>query len=805
MSSLPATVAIVEDGVTVAVFNVAGTNKPISAAGDINGDGIADLIIGRLAAPFNGSASGSAYVVFGRTSGWSSVDPNVLDGSNGVRIDGANVGDRAGQSVALLGDINGDGIDDILIGAPQSDATDSRGDVFVVFGKASGWDATLNLGALNGTDGFRIHNDHGSGGPLFALDVAGIGDINGDGMHDFALSSRFDSTGGTYSGSTLVFFGQSGGWSPLAQATSLTGANGFRIIGQAGDELGHIAAAGDINGDGFDDILVTGDYSDANGADSGVAYLVFGKASGWTASLSAGALGADGIVMTGLAAGHQLSGAVGIGDINNDGTEDFAVSARAANGYTGSAYIVFGRTGPWSTVDLASLDGVSGFTINGLAALHELGAGLSGGGDINGDGIDDLIVGAPGVNGYAGAEGATYVIYGRSSFSASFDVSTLNGSNGFKILGLPFLNGGLGAVVASGDVNGDGLADILLTADNQSQVVVVFGRQSDLTRVGTTADETLNGASADDTLSGMVGRDILNGLAGNDILNGGDNGDTLNGGDGADLLNGDAGGDVLYGGLGADTLNGGAEGDKLYGEDGADVLNGGAGNDTLFGGAGIDSLSGGDGNDVLDGGGQADVLVGGADNDIYIVSAAGATITELAGSGYDIIRASISLTLAAEVEALQLQGSADLNGTGNALANNLQGNSGANTLSGGAGVDTINGNDGNDRVIGGEGNDLLRGGLGADVFVVAHVFGPVLETDQIYDFSDAEGDSIDLSGAFTGTISEVAAFGRQAGEMTLTFSGGITTLRLDVNGDGKADYQMKINGDVTDHATAWML
>ena len=157
------------------------------------------------------------------------------------------------------------------------------------------------------------------------------------------------------------------------------------------------------------------------------------------------------------------------------------------------------------------------------------------------------------------------------------------------------------------------------------------------------------------------------------------------------------------------------------------------------------------------------------------------------------------------IEALQLQGSADIDGTGNSLANNLQGNAGANTLSGLAGVDTMNGNDGDDIIIGGLGNDLLRGGIGSDSFVVAHAFGPVLETDQVFDFSAAEGDIVDLSAAFAGTVVLVSAFSKTAGEMTLTFASGITTLRLDVTGDGKVDYQMKINGDVTAESGDWLL
>jgi Ca2+-binding RTX toxin-like protein len=235
----------------------------------------------------------------------------------------------------------------------------------------------------------------------------------------------------------------------------------------------------------------------------------------------------------------------------------------------------------------------------------------------------------------------------------------------------------------------------------------------------------------------------------------------------------------------------------LFGGDGVDQLFGGDGLDRLEGGVGADALTGGADNDYLDGGAGGDQLTGGAGNDVYIADADD-TLTEAANEGYDIVRtADGDFVLGANFEGLELQGGADIDGTGNGGANNLQGNAGANMLSGLAGVDTINGNDGDDIIVGGLGNDLLRGGVGADTFVVAHAFGAVLETDQIYDFNAAEGDILDLSGAWAGALAIVSGFGKHAGEMTLTFASGITTVRIDTTGDGKVDYQMKINGDVT--------
>ncbi|MBI1407245.1 MAG: hypothetical protein GC145_14105, partial [Caulobacter sp.] len=199
-----------------------------------------------------------------------------------------------------------------------------------------------------------------------------------------------------------------------------------------------------------------------------------------------------------------------------------------------------------------------------------------------------------------------------------------------------------------------------------------------------------------DTLTGTAGADVIDADAGNDYVNGGD------------------GNDTLYGENNDDTLNGGNGSDKLYGGDGVDILNGDDGNDRLDGGAGIDTLNGGAGNDVLDGGTGADAMSGGTGNDIYYVDDAGDTTTENAAEGYDIVRSTITWTLAGNIEGLQLQGAGDIDGTGNALANNIVGNAGKNTLHGGDGVDTIDGGDGNDYVYGDDGGDHLKGGLGSD-------------------------------------------------------------------------------------------
>ena len=314
------------------------------------------------------------------------------------------------------------------------------------------------------------------------------------------------------------------------------------------------------------------------------------------------------------------------------------------------------------------------------------------------------------------------------------------------------------------------------------------------------------------TVNGVdTGHDFLIGTAGADIISAGIGNDIVNGLDGDDSLSGGAGGDILNGGLGADTLNGDDGADKLNGDDGADILNGGAGNDLIKGGAGDDQLNGGDGADNLDGGTGADAMDGGAGNDLYYIDSAGDTVTEAVNGGFDIVRSTISYVMADNLEGLQLQGGGDIDGTGNALANTITGNSGANVLIGGAGADVLDGGGGDDTLIGGLDRDRMTGGDGADTFVITGESitpasgGQPLQIDFILDATFADGDRVDLSAidANSGLAGDQAfvfvdGFTREAGQAVLfyTASQDTTTLRLDVDGDGRADYQMVLTGQI---------
>jgi Ca2+-binding RTX toxin-like protein len=811
----------------------------VASAGDVNGDGYDDLIVG---APSANSSAGASYVVFGKASGFdASLDPSSLDGTDGFRLTGGAAGDGSGRSVASAGDVNGDGFDDLIVGARYADPNgNSSGATYVVFGKASGFDASLSLSSLDGTNGFQLAG--AAVGDRSGFSVASAGDVNGDGYDDLIVGAPLADPNGKYSGESYVVFGKASGFDASLSLSSLDGTNGFRLTGAAAyDQSGRsIASAGDVNGDGFADLIVGANYADPAGDASGASYVVFGKASGFDASLSLSSLdGTNGFRLTGAAASNQSGFSVAsAGDVNGDGYVDLIVGARFAtpNGAgSGASYVVFGKASGFNaSLSVTSLDGSNGFQVSGGPGSERSGWSVASAGDVNGDGFDDLIVGATYSAANGSASGASYVVFG-GAFGATV---TTDGTAAAEMLiggaGDDVLTGGGGADVFRGgagddriiaadlafqqadggtgidtlalsgtdlsldlvdplvagrldgieriDLTGTGLSDLrisqlavlggigavmdgkhILTVLGDGDVTVLFdepqwGKTGTFTNADGTFDRyefrnaivdiqqgiavpgaTVEGTSGDDRIS------LTTTVAGQPFATNRD--DVLNGGDGDDGLRGGAGQDRMTGGQGDDTYHVDDAGDvvvELAGE-GTDMVrttlstytlgdhverlefdgtgdftgSGNALNNILLAGAGDDVLNGGEGDDTLRGGAGQDAMTGGLGDDTYQVDDAGDVVVELAGEGTDLVRTTLSIyALGEHVERLEFVGSGAFTGSGNAL-NNI--------LLAGAGDDVLNGGDGNDSLRGGAGKDAMTGGLGDDTYQVDDAGDMVVE------------------------------------------------------------------------------
>jgi Ca2+-binding RTX toxin-like protein len=743
----------------------------VSGAGDVNNDGIDDLIIGAQEAS---QTAGQSYVVFGRSGQFSAnVKPSNLNGSNGFAINGIKTYGYSGSSVSGAGDVNNDGIDDLI--------TSSRsGQSYVVFGRSGGFSASLNLSNLNSSNGFVINGVAGDGS---SYSVSGAGDINHDGIDDLLIGAPGDYLNGGLSGRSYVVFGRSGGFSASLDLSSLNGSNGFTISGSAGDYSGwSVSGTGDVNNDGIDDLLIGAPYAGPN--DSGKSYVVFGRRSRFSASLNLSNLnGSNGFTINGIppyddyyrALGWSVSGA---GDVNNDGIDDLMIATLY---YPRRSYVVFGRSGGFSaSLDLSSLNGSNGFTISGSA-----GGPVSGVGDVNGDGIDDLIVGT-----YTGQS----VVFGRSSgFSASLDLSSLNGSNGF---GIP---GASSDASGAGDINNDGIDD-LIVSNSAGQNYVVFGL---IFPRGTSGNNLLIGTGNNDTLEGLAGNDTLSGELGDDLLDGGSGNDVLIGQQGNDTCVFDSMGDNFVESVnqGNDTIRVvfnytlGSNIERLgllgnsnltgTGNNLNNLLSGNIANNLLQGLAGNDTLTGDQGNDTL---------VGGIGNDVYIIDVNGDVVqeTSTAASGTDTVRSFVSYTLGANVERLGLQGQSNLSGNGNGFNNFIAGNQGDNRLNGQAGNDSLNGGVGNDTLYGGASNDLLIGDSGNDRFLYstgAAFESGAIGVDRLTDFSrlsDVDTDKIVLSQTTFGAGTNFASVGTDSLAATsaahITFSTATGHLFYNQNG-----------------------
>lgn len=462
----------------------------VNTAGDVNGDGIADLII---SAPYKNN--GTSYVVFGHTDPWATpFSLSSLNGSNGCELT-ISIKGTVGRSAGTAGDVNGDGIADLIIGSDY--ANNEAGASYVVFGHTDPWVTPFSLSSLNGSNGFELRGV--TAGDWSGFSVGAAGDVDGDGAADLIIGA-FGAN--NQAGASYVVFGVPVSPSPsptpscaasfssaIVELDCLNGQNGFELTGMVVNSMGQsVGTAGDVNGDGIADFII-GAPGVYNGAPyNGSSYVIFGHTNLWKTPFDLSTLngingftliGVEGLGNTGDAAGYSVGAA---GDVNGDGIDDLIIGApnvrNSLGGNAGATYIVFGHAESWtSVVHLSTLNGVNGFIVMGVASGDRSGFSVATAGDVNGDGIDDLIIGAHSANSFAGA---TYVVFGHTGvWDTPLSLASLNGRNGFVLMGVNAGDGSGLSVGTAGDVNGDGIADVIVGAyqanNDLGAAYVVFG------------------------------------------------------------------------------------------------------------------------------------------------------------------------------------------------------------------------------------------------------------------------------------------------------------------------------------------
>jgi hypothetical protein len=375
----------------------------VAGAGDVNNDGVPDLIIGADLDDVGGMNRGRARVVSG------------FNGATLFTFFGDAAGDFFGHSVAAAGDINGDGFDDVIVGAWVADPAGSQ---------------TGFARVLSGADGAILHTFNGDvPGDRLGAAVASAGDVDGDGVNDLVVGIPQDDTTGTNAGSARVYSGATG-----AVLHSFFGTAAGNMFGSS------VASAGDVDGDGVGDLIFGSPLADVGAANAGVAWIY------------SGATGALIRQLVNDGSGDEFGTSVATaGDLNGDGFAEVVVGARLGDGVGLNS----GRADVFSGVDGALL-----FSVNGPAGGAQFGTSVAAAGDVDGDGVDDLLIGAPEA---AATAGIARLVSGATGGT----IATFTGDDSDDNFGF--------SVASAGDLNGDGLPDLIIGADDDETNGLVAG------------------------------------------------------------------------------------------------------------------------------------------------------------------------------------------------------------------------------------------------------------------------------------------------------------------------------------------
>ncbi|QEC41552.1 FG-GAP-like repeat-containing protein [Pseudobacter ginsenosidimutans] len=421
------------EGVSPMVNSEFGSS--VAGAGDVNGDGYSDVIVGAFkgGSSISTSGDGRAYVFHGSPTGvnrnWSFVE-----------IGSYSTAQRLGTSVACAGDVNGDGYSDVIIGIPFYNNGLVVGAVMVRYGSSAG------ISSGNLIMGVQASQ-------LFGNSLAGAGDVNGDGFSDIIVGSPFYDNGELNEGRADIFYGSPAGINdtrhPVGEGNQASAAYG-----------GAVASAGDVNGDGFSDVIVGAYNFDNPDVDEGIVYVYHGSASGISAGPSS--------LRESNSADARMGASIAYaGDVNGDGYSDVVVGApNYSNGesFEGAIYVYHGSATGIPSTPSAFIEMNRGFTT--------LGFSVAGAGDVNGDGYADIIAGAPNYSNGENTEGACWVFLGSPTGINTTPAFTFESNQVDAQLGV--------SVAGAGDVNGDGYGDVIVGANKFSHgqategVVFVF-------------------------------------------------------------------------------------------------------------------------------------------------------------------------------------------------------------------------------------------------------------------------------------------------------------------------------------------
>ncbi len=466
----------------------ANFGKSVASAGDVNGDGYDDIIVGCLLYDLDEHTpenEGAALIWFGGPEG---LGDSGYPGNADWFFGGTEANAQFGTSVACAGDVNGDEYDDVIIGAPEYSYNGySSGQVYLFHGSPTGprFD-TADWRALSNVDDSRI-----------GYSVATAGDVNGDGFDDILISDIRYSNGQNYEGAAFVWHGSVTGIGPDGDGTNYD----WKVEGDQQSALfGYsLSTAGDVNGDGYDDVII-GSYSfDSGETDEGKSFVYHGSPTGLSTSPSwsaesdeayarlgysvakAGDVNGDGyddIIIGGYSYGIgggaeiYIGGPGGLsvgepdwkafgphedsnfgicvssaGDVNGDGTDDVVIGANVYKSGTtavGGVFVYYGCTSDW--------------IVEGGQAYAELGTAVSTAGDVNGDGFSDVIIGAPGYDNGQTNEGAVFFYEGSPAGPSTSPDWSAESNRENAYFG--------SAVATAGDVNGDSFSDILIGASD---------------------------------------------------------------------------------------------------------------------------------------------------------------------------------------------------------------------------------------------------------------------------------------------------------------------------------------------------